>query len=93
MKRLWLSTGGGFVAAFVWAAAALAQAPAVGVYGGDGGGIQGEVEGGVSGGTAGAAGVLPFTGMDLALMAVAAGLLIATGLVVRRVARSKTVAS
>lgn len=88
MKRLWRSTGGGLLAAFVWATAAVAQTPVEGVYGGDGGGLQGEVEGGASGG---AAGVLPFTGMDLALMAVAAGLLIATGLVIRRVSRSKTV--
>jgi hypothetical protein len=91
MKRLWLSTGGVFLAASVWAATALAQPPAERVYGGDAGGLQGEVEGGASGGVAG--GVLPFTGMDLALMVVAAGLLIATGLVIRRVSRSKTVAS
>lgn len=90
-KRLWLALSGGAMAALVWTTAALAQTPAEGVYGGDGGGTQGEVEGGATAGAAG--GTLPFTGMDLALMAVAAALLIATGLIIRRVARAKTTAT
>lgn len=90
MKRLWLSVAGGSLAASMWTAAALAQAPVDRVYGGSGG-TQGEVEGGATAGAAG--GTLPFTGIDLALMAVAAALLIATGLIIRRVARSRTTAS
>lgn len=86
--RLWLSGGGGLLALLVMASAALAQTPADVGYGGQGGNVQQDV-----GGEGVASGALPFTGMDLALMAVAAGLLIATGLVIRRVARAKTVAS
>jgi hypothetical protein len=55
------------------------------VYGGEGGNIQAEVAGG---GAAG--GILPFTGLDLLLMALAAMLLIGTGVTMRLLAGAKT---
>jgi hypothetical protein len=71
-----------------FAASAFAQSPADQVYGGQGGNVQQDVAGeGV------ASGALPFTGMDLALMAVAAMLLIATGVVIRRMTRTKNLAA
>ena len=55
------------------------------MYGGEGGNIQEEVAG------AGAAGgILPFTGLDLLLMALAAMLLIGTGVTMRLLAGAKT---
>jgi hypothetical protein len=63
---------------------ALAATPAERVYGGQGGNIQGDVgAGGASGG------VLPFTGLDLLMMFVAATLLIGAGLTMRRLARAR----
>lgn len=91
MKRLTLSVSGVLLAALTMAATAVAQAPVERVYGGAGGNL-GEVQGGATAGGA-AGGTLPFTGIDLGLMALAAGLLIATGLIVRRVARAKTASS
>lgn len=88
MNRLRLIAGASLVTMHTLVANAFAGTPAERVYGGQGGNVQQDV-----GGEGVASGALPFTGMDLALMAVAAGLLIATGLVIRRVARSKTVAS
>lgn len=67
----------------VLAPAALAQDPTVGVYGGEGGNVQGQLD---QGGAA-AGGVLPFTGIDLALAFGAGLLLIAVGIVLRRVGR------
>lgn len=88
MNRLRLMAGSGLLTMLLFAATAFAGTPAERVYGGQAGNVQQDVSaGGV------ASGALPFTGMDLALMTVAAGLLIATGLVIRRVARTKTVAS
>jgi hypothetical protein len=54
------------------------------VYGGEGGNIQAEVSGGAAGG------ILPFTGLDLLLMALAAMLLIGTGVTMRLLAGAKT---
>lgn len=76
-------------AVFVWlvlASAAFAQTPAQDVYGGAGD-VQDEVS---SGGAGVAGGALPFTGLDLALMVVAAALLIAAGLTMRRLGRAKS---
>lgn len=85
-KRLRLAVGASLIGALVTAASAFAQTPAGRGYGGQGGNVQGEV-----GGEAGAAaGALPFTGMDLALMALAAVLLIATGLTMRRLGRARS---
>jgi hypothetical protein len=67
----------------VLAAAAAAQSPAVGVYGGQGGNIQGQV-GGV------ASGALPFTGTSLVFV-VAAGLaLLFTGFLLVRGRRAES---
>jgi hypothetical protein len=67
----------------VLAPAALAQDPTVGVYGGEGGNVQGQLD---QGGAA-AGGVLPFTGIDLAFAFGAGLVLIAVGVVLRRVSR------
>ena len=72
--------------ALTTSAVALAQGPLVGAYGGKGGGTQGGVEGA---GVAGSTGSLPFTGLDLAFVVVAAVALIGAGFVVRRGARSR----
>ena len=63
---------------------ALAATPAEGVYGGQGGNVQADV---AAGGAAG--GVLPFTGVDLLMMVVAATLLIGAGLTMRKMARAR----
>ena len=42
-----------------------------------------------AGGTAGAAGILPFTGLDLTLMALGGGALLAAGAGLRRLGKSK----
>jgi hypothetical protein len=66
----------------VLAPAALAQDPTVSVYGGEGGNVQGQLD---PSGAAG--GVLPFTGIDLAFAFGAGLVLIAVGIVLRRVGR------
>lgn len=88
MNRLRLMVGACFVTMHMFVATAFAGTPAERVYGGQGGNVQQDV-----GAEGVASGALPFTGMDLALMAVAAVLLTTTGLVIRRVARAKTVTS
>lgn len=85
IKRFWLA-GPSLIGVLVLAGSALAQAPVNRGYGGQGGNVQGEVAGSEAGA---AAGTLPFTGMDLALMALAAALLIATGLTMRRFGRNR----
>lgn len=85
INRLWLSGSAGLFGVLVFSASALAQTPAGRVYGGEGGNVQQDVAGG---GTAG--GLLPFTGLDLLLMALAAALLIGTGLTMRRLASAKS---
>ena len=85
MNRLRLVVSASLIGVLVPAASALGQTPAGRGYGGQGGNVQGEVAG-----EAGAAGALPFTGMDLALMALAAVLLIATGLTMRRLGRARS---
>jgi hypothetical protein len=88
MNRLRLIAGASIVAMNTFVASAFAQSPAEQVYGGQGGNVQQDVAGeGV------ASGALPFTGMDLALMAIAALLLVATGLVIRRLTRTKSLAT
>lgn len=89
IKRLWLAAGVSLVGVLVTAASALGQTPAGRGYGGQGGNVQGDV----AGESGAAAGALPFTGMDLALMALAAALLIATGLTMRRLGRNRSSAS
>lgn len=74
----------GAAAYLVLATTAAAQSPVEGGYGGQGGDIAGDVEGA---GTAG--GALPFTGVDLAMLLVVALVLVAAGVMVRRVARAK----
>ena len=84
-NRLWLCASASLVGALVFSASALAQTPAEQVYGGEGGNIQEDIAG------AGAAGgILPFTGLDLLLMALAAMLLIGTGVTMRLLASAKT---
>ena len=74
---------GVMVAAAVAAPALLAATPGAGLlgYGGEAGTIQGQVAGE-------AAGALPFTGYDLGLIVLAAGLLLAVGFMVRRASRA-----
>lgn len=67
----------------VVAAAAGAQSPAVGVYGGEAGNVQGQV-GGVAGGT------LPFTGTSLALVVAAGVALLLTGILLARGRRAES---
>lgn len=78
-RRLWV-IGSGVLAYLVTASVALAQDPTQSGYGGTGGNIQGDVEGAGSGS-------LPFTGLDLLLLAGAGVLLVAAGLTLRRVGR------
>jgi hypothetical protein len=80
--RLGFYLGLGFLALAV-PGVALAQNPAGRGYGGQGGNVQADVAGNAAGG------VLPFTGLDLLLMVVAATLLIAAGLTMRRLVRVK----
>lgn len=85
-SKLRLALGVSIIGGLLTAASAFGQTPAGRGYGGQGGNVQGEV-----GGEAGAAaGALPFTGMDLALMALAAVLLIAAGLTMRRLGRARS---
>ena len=88
-NRLRLALGAGLIGVLVSAGSAFGQTPAGRGYGGQGGNVQGEV----AGEAGAAAGALPFTGMDLALMALAAVLLIATGLTMRRLGRARSTAS
>ena len=81
--RLWLLLSG-LVLAFAGAPAAFAQSPVGRVYGGQAGALE---EGIGAEGTA--AGSLPFTGLDLAFLVVAAALLLVTGVTVRRLARAQ----
>jgi hypothetical protein len=85
MNRVMLLASGAVVAALSLTAAALGQTPAGQVYNGEAGNVQQ----GVAGDVAGGAGTLPFTGVDLLLMAVAAALLVGAGLTIRRLARTK----
>ena len=87
INHLRLVVGVSLVGGLVTATSAFAQTPAGRGYGGQGGNVQGEV----GGDPGAAAGALPFTGMDLALMALAAVLLIATGLTMRRLGRARSV--
>ena len=76
-----LALVGVMVAAAVAAPALLAAPPGAGLlgYGGEGGQVQGQL---------GAQGTLPFTGYDLGLIALAAGMLLAVGFVLRRASRA-----
>ena len=71
-------------AAMSFTSAALAATPADQVYGGEGGNVQQDVAGDVA-----SAGALPFTGLDLFVMAIAAALLVGAGMTIRRMARAK----
>lgn len=86
IDRLWLVGLTSLVGMLVLAASALGQTPAGRGYGGQGGNVQGDV----AGEAGAAAGALPFTGMDLALLGLAAVLLIATGLTMRRLGRARS---
>jgi len=75
----------GLGAGLVFAAVAVAGlGTSLAAYGGEGGNAQANVEAGAVGSPAS----LPFTGLNLALIAVAGVALIATGLVLRRRSRS-----
>ena len=84
MKRVRHVAYAAFACALMWVPSALAQEPTGRVYGGEGGDVQ---DGLVAGESAG--GLLPFTGLDLGMMVVAAVLLIGAGLVMRRLARAR----
>lgn len=84
MNRLIVFLTAVIAAALSFTAVALAATPADKVYGGTGGNVQQDVSGEVAG-----AGTLPFTGLDLLLMVVAASLLLGAGMTIRRVARVK----
>ncbi len=73
------------VLVFTLAGTALAQSSVDG-YNDQAGQIQSQVTGGGSGG--GGDGSLPFTGLDVALLAGAGGLLVAAGLGMRRLTRA-----
>ena len=82
MKRVGVTLWGA-AAYLTLATTAAAQSPVQGGYGGGGGDVVGGVEG------TGAGGALPFTGADLAMLFVVALVLVAAGVMVRRVARAK----
>lgn len=84
MRRIVVLVGAVFVAVMSFAAAALGAAPTDRVYGGEGGNVVQDVSGEVAGGS-----TLPFTGLDLLVMVVAAALLVGAGLTIRRMARAK----
>jgi hypothetical protein len=81
VKRLWALGSGVLVYLGVTASVALAQSPTESGYGGTGGSIQSDVESG---------GSLPFTGLDLLMLVGAAILLLAAGLTLRRVGRTRS---
>lgn len=89
MNRLFVSVSAALGGGLVLAAAAVAQTPVGRGYGGDGGNVQQDVAGtGAPGGAAGSlGGTLPFTGLDLAVILVAAVVLIVAGLAIRRFSR------
>jgi hypothetical protein len=72
---------------------ALVVAPTAvaGAYVSGGGDAQGDVASGVGGASSG--GNLPFTGLDLALIVIGGVALLATGLLLRRSARSRSASS
>lgn len=70
--------------ALVAAAVAVGQSPVVGAYGNEGGAVQQGVAGASGGGS------LPFTGLDLAIVALAAVGLIAAGFAARRATRTQS---
>ena len=89
MRRLWVYLSVVF-GCLVTASAAFAQDPTEQGYGGVGGQVQGGVSGGGSGGASGSAsGALPFTGLDLILLVAAGLLLLAAGLTLRRLGRTR----
>lgn len=71
--------------ALVAAAVAVGQSPVVGAYGNEGGVVQQGVAGASTGG-----GSLPFTGLDLTIVALAAVGLIAAGFAARRATRTQS---
>jgi hypothetical protein len=83
--RCWVAAMTAVATALTWTASALAQQPTERVYGGE----AGVVQQGVAGVGTGGGGTLPFTGLDLTLMLGAALLLVATGVAMRRLARSR----
>lgn len=84
MNRVMFSAGAIVLAVLSFTAVAFAATPADQVYGGEGGNVQQDVAGDVA-----SAGTLPFTGLDLLLMAVAAALLVGAGVTIRQLARTK----
>jgi len=88
-KRLMASVVGAALAALSVVSVALAgKAPTVSAYGGVAGAVQKNISGSTHSATHGAthvSGTLPFTGVNLALFAVAAVVLVGLGLGLRRV--------
>lgn len=82
MKRKLAVIATSVLAFLLSAAVALAAPPVVSVYGGEGGGVQGELEQGGEGG-------LPFTGLDLRILLAGAALLVAVGVILRKLARAR----
>jgi hypothetical protein len=85
MKVRGVGLGTAVIAFLLSASVALAQEPTGPAYGGSGPNIDAQV----GGAAAGQGGSLPFTGLDVTLALVAGCLLVMTGLVARRVARSR----
>lgn len=80
MRKLTKALFGGIFTLFVLAPTALAQS----VPGSGYGGVAGEIQGDVAGAGAGQLDVLPFTGLDLALVAGGGLMLLLVGVVAKR---------
>ena len=90
MRARMFAIGGTLLAFLMFASVALAQDPTGQVYGGAGPDIDEQVSRGAVAGAQ--TGTLPFTGLDITLALLAGLLLVATGLLTRRIARSRGVA-
>ena len=81
MRRVLVAVLAGALVFVLSAASAFAVSPLVEQYGGQAGGAQGDVAGGGGG--------LPFTGVDVVLLAGGGAVLVVAGMLVRRLARSR----
>lgn len=89
MRRLTSAMAAAILGVLAFAATALAQDPTGRAYGGQGPDIDNEIRGAGQAGEV--AGTLPFTGRDLAFVVLTALVLMAVGLLTRRLARPRSV--